>query len=305
MEKNANILIVGHDDIIEKSLFAYLTKSGYTNVHSSSKIALDATIQPSVYKYFQEQRPQYVFLGSTRSGGIEANRQNSGKFLYHNLESQNNIIYAAHKFQTKKLLYFAGSCVYPKECPQPMKPEHLLTGLLEPTSEAYSIAKIAGIKLCQAYRAQYGFNAIVAVPATVCGPQSSTDEHNAHVMGALMGKFIKAVKNNEATVTVWGSGKPRREFIHADDFVRAAELLMNSYDNEETVHIGTGEDISISELAQMIAQAVGFSGKIVYDTSKPDGAMQKLLDNSKLKSLGWTPRVRLLSAIEQMVKELK
>ena len=203
MRSDSKILVVGHNDILEKSLTDHLAAKHFTRVFSSSAIALNATIQPAVYDFFAEHRPEYVFLASTRSGGIEANQREAAEFIYHNLESQNNIVYAARKFGTKKLLFLASSCVYPKECPQPMKEEYLLTGALEKTSEPYAVAKIAGIKLCQAYRRQYGFNAVVAIPATVYGPASDTDSVTAHVLGALLGKFIDAVKNNSPEVVLW------------------------------------------------------------------------------------------------------
>lgn len=299
MNKDSVILIVGHNDILEKSLFQYFEGEGYTNIFSSSLIGLNTTIQSSVYEFFQKYRPEYIFLGSTRSGGIEANKNNPGEFLYHNAESQNNIIYAAHKFGIKKLLYFASSCVYPKICPQPMAPEHLLTGPLEVTNEAYSIAKIAGIKLCQSYRKQYGLNAICAIPATLYGPASDKELATAHVMGALIGKFQEAVENKKEEVSVWGSGNPRREFIYINDFIAASLWLMKNYDSDEIIHIGVSEDVSIKELAQMIAEVIGFEGRIIFDTSKPDGTMQKLLDSSVIQELGWKVKITLREGIKK------
>ncbi len=299
MDKQSKILIVGHNDIIETALTQHFQKAGYSHVFSSSAMALNPTIQPSVYEFFQKHRPEYVFLASTKSGGIEANIKHSAEFIYHNLESQNNIVYAAHSFGVKKLLYFAGSCIYPKVCPQPIKEEYLLTAPLEPTSEAYSIAKIAGLKLCQHYRRQYNMNNIVAIPATIYGPGSDVDLETAHVIGALIGKFSRAVKENQKEVTVWGTGKPRREFLYVDDFVSACLFLMEHYEEESQIHIGCGTDISIQELADLISDIVGFKGKIVLDSTKPDGTMRKLIDNSRITKMGWKAKVGLKEGIQK------
>lgn len=299
MKKDSNILIIGHDDIIEGSLVQYFTAHGFEHVFSCTAMAMNATIQASVYDFFAQHRPEYIFLSSTRSGGIEANQRQPAEFIYHNLESQNNIVYAAWKFGAKKLLYLASSCVYPRECPQPMRPEYLLAGELEKTSEAYAIAKIAGIKLCQAYRRQYGLKAMVAIPATVYGPGSETDLISAHVMGALIHKFTEAIQAKTDSVTVWGSGCPQREFLYVDDFVQACLYLMEHYDDEEIVNIGTSLDVSIKELAQIIGEVVGFHGKIYFDESKPDGTMRKLLDSTYLAKLGWRPKVSLREGIER------
>jgi len=308
MNKDSKILIVGHDDIIENSLQTYFSNNGYVNVFSTSAIGLNPTIQVSVYEFFQEQRPDYVFLGSTRSGGIEANQVHGGEFIYHNCESQNNILYASWKFEVKKLMYFAGSCVYPKECPQPMNEEALLTGPLEKTSEPYSVAKIAGIKLCQAFRRQYGFNAIIMVPATVYGPGSNVDIETAHVIGALIGKFAEAVEEKKSEVTVWGTGNPRREFLYVDDFVEATLMLMSQYDEERIINVGSGNDVSIKELAETVANITGFQGKINFDQTKPDGTPQKLLDSMRMARLGWKARTSLKEGIKktfQWVQENK
>jgi len=299
MDKSSRILIVGHDDVIEHSLRSYFKSHDYKNVFSSSAIGLNPTIQVSVYEFFQNHRPEYVFLASTRSGGIEANKRHGAEFLYHNSESQNNIFYASRKFEVKKLLYFAGSCVYPKECSQPMSEENLLTGPLEETSEPYSVSKIAGIKLCQAFKRQYGFNAIAMVPATIYGPGSNVDIETAHVIGALIGKFANAIKENEEEVVVWGTGKPRREFLYADDFVEACLFLMENYDGEQMINVGCGSDVAISELAEIIARIVGFKGNIVFDETKPDGTMKKLLDSSRMTNLGWKAQVSLEGGIKK------
>ena len=299
MNKNSKILIVGHGDIIEYSLRDHFRGAGYSDVQASSEIGLDPTIQASVYAYFQQHRPEYVFLGSTRSGGIEANRTRGAEFLYHNAESQNNIFYAALKFEVKKLLYFASSCVYPRECPQPMGEDLILTGPLEKTSEPYSVAKIAGIKMCASFRAQYGFNAVAAVPATVYGPGSDIDAASGHVIGVLIKRFADAVNEGQSEVTVWGSGRPRREFLYVEDFVGASRFLMERYDGEELINIGTGSDVKIVELAEMIASIAGFKGRITLDPSKPDGTMQKLLDNGRITRLGWKAEVPLANGIKR------
>jgi len=230
MNKQSTIFIVGHDDIIENTLYNYFVENNYEKVYSSSKLGMNPTIQPSVYDFFSEQKPEYIFLSSTMSGGIKANQEFGGDFIYHNLESQNNVIYAANKFGARKLMYLASSCIYPKECAQPMKTKSLLTGPLEETSEPYAVAKIAGIKLCQSYRKQYGFNAIVAIPPTVYGLSSDLDQATAHVFGALLSKFMDAVKEGKEEVNVWGTGKARREFLFQEDFLEACLFLMENYD---------------------------------------------------------------------------
>jgi len=299
MNKDSKILIVGHDDITENSLQSFFSGNGYTNVFSTSRIGLDPTIQVSVYEFFQKHKPEYVFLASTRSGGIEANRTSGAEFMYHNLESQNNILYSSWKFGVKKLLYFAGSCVYPKECSQPMKPDAILTGALEETSEPYSLAKMAGLKLCQAFKKQYGLNAIAMIPATIYGSGSDVDIETAHVMGALIGKFAQAIKENRDKVVVWGTGQARREFLYADDFVDACHFLMKNYDGDQIINVGCSSDVTIKELAETIAKVAGFEGTIVFDKTKPDGTLQKLLDSSTMAGLGWQPRISLEEGIDR------
>ncbi len=299
MDKQSKILVIGHQDGIEQSLTQYFRRSGFQHVFSTSELALNPTIQPSVYAFFQKHRPEYVFLGSTKSGGIEANMKHSAEFIYHNLESQNNIVYAAHSFGVKKLMYFAGSCIYPKICPQPIKEEYLLTAPLESTSEAYAIAKIAGLKLCQHFRRQYNMNNIVVIPATIYGPGCDVELETAHVMGALIGKFARAVQENQPEVVVWGTGNPRREFLYVDDFVDACVFLMERYADENQIHVGCGTDVSIRELAEIIAEVVGFKGKITQDTTKPDGTMQKLIDNSRITQMGWKAKVGLKEGIQK------
>lgn len=299
MNKESRILIVGHEDIIDSSLFDHFMSNDYKNVFSSARYPIDTTCQEEVNDFFEKQNPEYVFLASTRSGGIEANSKFGAEFMYHNLASQNNIIEASSFAKVEKLVFYGSSCVYPKVCSQPMKPEFILTGKMEETSEPYSIAKAAGIRMCQAYKRQYGLNAIVIIPATVYGPQIDIDIERAHVIGALINKFDSAVQNNSDEVVVWGTGEPRREFLYADDFVRASLFLVESYVGEEVVNVGTGSDVTIKELAEKIAKICGFSGKINFDKTKPDGTMQKLLDNSRLKDLRFDFEVGLDEGLEK------
>jgi len=299
MKKNSRILIVGHNDIVEHSLYDHLSAKGFKNVISAGPEKWDVFNQKQVESFFRKMRPEYVFLASTRSGGIEANQKYCGEFIYSNLTSQNNIIHTSWQSRVKKLLFITSSCVYPRAASQPIKEESLLTGSVEPTSEAYAIAKISGIKLCQAYRRQYGFNAISMVPATLYGPGADTDEKNSHVLGALVGKFEAAVRKNEKQVVLWGTGKPRREFLYEEDFASACLFLMQHYQEESLINVGTGTDITIKDLAKLIAKASGFKGKVVFDTSRPDGAMRKLLDSRKIKKLGWKANVSLEEGIKR------
>lgn len=299
MDKDSRILIVGHHDIIEKSLISFFQKNEFPHVFSSSQQALDVLDQQAVREFFDSKRIDYVFLASTRSGGIAANQAHPGEFIYHNLESQNHIIDYAYRAGVKKLMFFSGSCAYPKETQQPIKEESLLTGPLETTSESYSVAKIAGIKMCQGYRKEYGFNAIVAVPATVYGPGAEMDPPTAHVISALIVKFHEAVTKKDKTITVWGTGDPRREFLFSDDFVSACIFLMENYDEREPINVGCGEDVSIKELAQIIKEISGFKGDLLFDSSKPDGTMRKLMDNTRITKMGWKPKTSLKEGIRK------
>lgn len=303
--RGARILIVGDGGLIEEGFYQFLVRGGFTGVLSASRIGLDATIQPAVYDFFQKERPDYVVLGSTVSGGIGANRARPADFIYHNSESQNNIIYAGWKFGVKKLVYLGASCVYPKDAAPPIKEGAFLTGELEPTSAPYSVAKIAGIKLCEAYRQQHGFEAVSLIPATVYGPQRDIDAVQAHVMGALVKNFYEAARQGRREVSVWGSGEARREFIYIDDLVRAVMVLLEHPVKHNVVNVGTGSDVSIRELAGIIAGATGFTGEIRCDRSKPDGAKQKLLDSGRIRELGWCPEVRLEDGIRRCVDCLR
>jgi GDP-L-fucose synthase len=299
MNKNSRILIVGHNDIIEKSLTSYFQGNGFPFVFSSSTIGLNVLDPASVRQFFKDKNPEYVFLGSIRSGGIDANQKHGGEFLYENLVGQNNVIRAAYLGEVKKLLYFASSCVYPKRSRQPIKEDYLLTGQLEETSQPYAVSKIAGLELCRAYRRQYGFNAIVMVPATVYGPEDEEDLNTAHVMGALIGRFHQAALKKQKEVVVWGSGRPRREFLFSDDLVQASVFLMDGYEGEGIINAGAGSDLPIRKLAKIIARVVGFKGRIIFDRTKPDGAKRKLLDSSRISQLGWQARVSLEEGIDK------
>lgn len=302
MRHDSKIFIIGHNDSVENALRGYFQAQGFSHVISNTQDRVHVLDQRKVTDFFKKFKPEYVFLGSLRSGGIAANQKFPAEFIYENTQSQNLVIDAAHRWGVKKLLYFSSSCVYPKEAKQPIKEASLLTGPLESTSEFYAVAKIAGTIMCQAYRAQYNFNAIAAVPATLYGPGSDTDIESAHVLGALMAKFHKAKKEGAHEVVLWGSGKARREFLYVDDFVSASLFLMKNYDRAEMINVGSGYDVTIKQLALMVKETSGYKGKIVFDTSKPDGAMRKLMDNSRIRKLGWKSKVSLEEGIEKTYK---
>jgi GDP-L-fucose synthase len=299
MRKDSRIFIVGHNDSIENSLKKYFQAEGFSHVFSNTQDGIDVLDRSKVGRFFRKFKPQYVFLGSLRSGGIAANQKFPAEFFYENAQSQNLVIDTSYRHKVKKLLYFSSSCAYPKEARQPIKETSLLTGKPEATSEPYAVAKIAGVKMCQAYSAQYNFNAVAAVPATLYGPGSDTDIANAHVLGALIAKFHKAKKEGKKEVIVWGSGKPRREFLYVDDFVSACLFLMEKYNGTEVINVGSGYDMTIKQLAGMIKNISGYKGKIKFDASKPDGVMRKLLDSSRIRKLGWKPKVSLEKGIEK------
>ena len=299
MRRDSKIFIVGHNDSIENSLKKHFQENGFSQVVSNTQDKIDVLDQSQVDKFFKKFKPTYVFLGSLRSGGIAANQKFPAEFFYENFQTQNLVVEAARRWKVRKLLYFSSSCVYPAQAKQPIQESSLLTGPLEQTSEPYALAKIAGTKMCQAYKSQYGFNAIVAVPATLYGPGSDTDIESAHVLGALIAKFHKAKKEGKGEVIVWGSGRPRREFLYVDDFVSACLFLMGKYDGADVINIGSGVDVSIKQLAGMIKSSSGYKGKIKFDTSKPDGAMRKLMDNTRMRKLGWKPKVSLEDGIEK------
>jgi len=305
MNHNARIFIVGHNDSIENSLKNYFQAKGFLHVISNTQEHINVLDQVKIENFFKKFKPEYVFLGSLRSGGIAANQRFPAEFIYENIQAQSLVIDASFRHKVKRLLYFSSSCAYPKEAKQPIKETSFLTGPLEKTSEPYAVAKIAGTSMCQAYAAQYNFNAVVAVPATLYGPGSDTDIANAHVLGALIAKFHQAKLAGASEVIVWGTGRARREFLYVDDFVRACLLLMEGHDRGELINIGSGTDVTIRQLAGMIKNISGYKGKIKFDVTKPDGAMRKLMDNARMSNLGWKPKISLEEGIEKTYKEFR
>jgi GDP-L-fucose synthase len=298
MEKNAKIYIAGHRGMVGSAIHRKLQKEGYTNIITRVSSELDLRNQNDVAQFFEQEKPEYVFLAAAKVGGIIANNTYRADFLYENLQIQNNIIHSSHLNGVKKLMFLGSSCIYPKLAPQPLKEEYLLTGLLEPTNEPYAIAKIAGIKMCDAYRAQYGCNYISVMPTNLYGYNDNYHPQNSHVLPALIRRFHEAKANNQPDVTIWGTGSPKREFLFADDLAEACYYLMQNYDEEGLVNIGTGEDISIKDLAILIKGIIGFGGEIKFDTSKPDGTPRKLMDVSKLHSKGWKHTIELEDGIK-------
>ena len=303
MNKDAKIFIAGHRGMVGSAIHRKLTSLGYTNIVTRTSAELDLRLQERVNEFFEAERPEYVFLAAAKVGGILANNTYRADFIYENIMIQSNIIHSSYATGVKKLMFLGSSCIYPKLAPQPLKEDYLLTGLLEPTNEPYAIAKIAGIKMCDAYRSQYGCDFISVMPTNLYGPNDNYDLQNAHVLPSLVRKFHEAKLNNAPEVTIWGSGSPKREFLHADDLADACVFLMNTYSDEGLVNIGTGEDISISDLALMVKEVVGYEGAIVYDASKPDGTPRKLMDVSKLSGLGWKYTISLKKGLEMVYQE--
>lgn len=299
MNKQDKIYIAGHRGLVGGAILRHLQQAGFKNLLTRTSAELNLISQVAVNEFFAEEKPDYVFLAAAKVGGIHANDTYPADFIRDNLLIQTNVIDAAYRNGTRKLLFLGSSCIYPKFAPQPMKEEHLLTGELEPTNEWYAIAKIAGIKMCQAYRRQYGFSAISLMPTNLYGPGDNFHPENSHVMPALIRRFHEAKEQGLADVTVWGTGTPKREFLHVDDLADASLFLMEHYDGEQIVNVGVGEDVSIGELAAMVKDAVGFEGELKFDTSKPDGTPRKLLDVSKLDSLGWKAKTNFKVGIEQ------
>jgi len=292
MKKNSRIYIAGHTGFLGSALVRCLRKQGYNNLILKTHRELDLTARLRVEKFFQQEKPEYVFLMAARVGGIWANNTYPAEFIYQNLAIQNNVIDSAYKAGVKKLLFPGSACMYPKFCPQPMKPDYLLTGVIEPTNEPFAVAKIAGIKMCQAYNRQYKTNFISAVPATVYGPGDHFDK-NGHVAAGLLERFYNAAKNNDKEVVIWGSGKPKREFIFIDDAADAFIFLMKNYSSSELINIGGSIELSVKALANKIKVITGFKGKIVCDTSKPDGILRRSLDSAPLIALGWQAKTSL------------
>ena len=302
MDKNAKIYVAGHRGMVGSAIMRTLEASGHSNIITRPSAELDLRDQAAVNKFFEAEQPEYVFLAAAHVGGIQANNTFPAEFIYNNLMIECNVLHAAYSNDTRKLLFLGSSCIYPRLAPQPIKEEYLLTGLLEPTNEAYAIAKIAGIELCKFYRRQYGCNFISCMPTNLYGINDNFDLETSHVLPALIRKFHDAVVQGESKVTLWGSGTPRREFLHVDDLAAACLFLMNSYSGETPINVGTGEDIELNELAGIIARVAAFSGEIAHDTSKPDGTPRKLLDVSLLHGLGWKHSIGLEEGVEKVYR---
>ncbi len=303
MERTAKIYIAGHRGMVGSAILRNLQGKGYDNFVTRRSGELDLRNQQQVADFFAEEKPDYVFLAAAKVGGIHANNVYRGEFLYDNLMIQNNVIHQSYVNGVKKLQFLGSSCIYPKLADQPLKEEYLLTGPLESTNEPYAIAKIAGIKLCENYRAQYDCNFISAMPTNLYGPNDNYDLNNSHVLPALIRKFHEAKENGDATVEIWGSGSPKREFLHVDDLAEACVFLMENYHEAELVNVGTGEDISIKDLALLIKDVVGFEGELTFNTSKPDGTPRKLMDVGKLHRHGWKHRIGLREGIASVYKQ--
>lgn len=298
MEKESKIYVAGHRGMVGSAIVRKLTSLGYTNLLTRTSAELDLRNQQQVSDFFEVEKPEYVFLAAAKVGGIVANNTYRADFLYENLAIQNNIIHGSYLNKVKKLMFLGSSCIYPKLAPQPLKESYLLSGYLEPTNEPYAIAKIAGIKMCEAYRAQYGCNFISVMPTNLYGTNDNYDLVNSHVLPAMIRKFHEAKEKDASEMTLWGTGSPMREFLHADDLAEACLFLMENYNESELVNIGTGEDVTIENLAALVKQIIGFQGKIVWDTAKPDGTPRKLMDVSKLHGLGWHHKIALEDGIK-------
>jgi len=305
MNLKDKIYIAGHRGMVGSAILRQLKNQGYTNFVLKTSSELDLRNQQDVANFFEEEKPDYVFLAAAKVGGIIANNTYRGDFIYENLMIQNNVIHQSYLNNVKKLMFLGSSCIYPKMAPQPLKEEYMLTGELEPTNEPYAIAKIAGIKMCDAYRDQFGCNFISVMPTNLYGPNDNYDLKNSHVLPAMLRKFITAKRKNDASVTIWGTGSPKREFLHADDLAEACVFLMENYNEAGLVNIGVGEDISILDLAFLVKNVVGFEGEILTDTTKPDGTPRKLMDVSKLSSFGWNAKTTLEQGIQKVYNEIK
>ena len=298
MNKNSKIYVAGHRGLVGSAIVRNLEEKGFNNIICRTHKELDLTNQNEVRKFFEEERPEYVFLAAAKVGGIHANNTYPADFIYENLMIQNNVIKAAHDFEVKKLLFLGSTCIYPKMAPQPIKEDYLLTGSLEETNEAYAVAKIAGLEMCKFFKRQYGDNFISCMPTNLYGPNDNFDLKNSHVLPALIRKFHEAKVNNSEVVEVWGTGKPLREFLYVDDMADACVFLMENYDGEQHVNIGTGVEVSIRELAETVKEVVGFEGELVFNTDMPDGTPRKLTTVDKLNGLGWKHKVDLNNGIK-------
>ncbi|QQR97785.1 MAG: GDP-L-fucose synthase [Sphingobacteriales bacterium] len=303
MNKDSKIYVAGHRGMVGSAIVRKLKNEGYNNILTASSKDLDLTSQESTNQWFEANKPEYVFIAAAKVGGIQANNIFRADFLYQNLMIECNTIHAAYANQVKKLLFLGSTCIYPKMAPQPLKEEYLLSGFLEETNEPYAIAKIAGIKLCESYKRQYGCNFISAMPTNMYGPNDNYDLNNSHVLPALIRKFHEAKVNGSPEVVMWGTGSPYREFLHADDLADALYFLMQNYDGEEFVNCGSGVEITIKDLALLVKEVIGYEGNIVHDTTKPDGTPRKLTDVSKIHNLGWKHKINLREGIEAVYKE--
>ncbi len=301
MDLTRKIYVAGHQGMVGSAIVRLLQAKGATQLVLRTHQQLDLTQQRDVEAFFASEKPDYVFLAAAKVGGIHANNTYPAEFIYKNLAIQNNVIHNAYQSGCQKLLFLGSSCIYPRECPQPIKEEYLLTGPLEQTNEAYAVAKIAGIKMCQAYRKQYGFDAICAMPTNLYGPGDNFDLQTSHVLPALIRKIHDAKQSGATSVEIWGTGTPRREFLHVDDLAEAALFLMQQYNSSEIINIGCGEDISIKELAELISTCAGYTGTLSYDASKPDGTPRKLLNSELIITLGWLPRISLANGIASTI----
>lgn len=303
MNTNSKIYIAGHKGMVGSAIYRNLQNRGFTNIVSRTSQELDLRNKDAVAAFFAQEQPEYVFLAAAKVGGIVANNTYKADFLYDNLMIQNNVIHQSYVHGVKKLLFLGSSCIYPKLAPQPLKEEYLLTGLLEPTNEPYAIAKIAGIKMCDAYRSQYGCNFISVMPTNLYGPNDTYDLQNSHVLPAMLQKFHEAKINNLPNVILWGDGSPLREFLHVDDLAEACWFLMQQYEEYGPINIGIGIDLSIKELAYLVKNIVGYEGELIWDTSKPNGTPRKLMDVSKINTLGWSATIPLEKGIAEVYKE--
>lgn len=304
MNKDSKIYVAGHRGMVGSAIVRKLKSEGYLNLILKTSKELDLRDQKSVEAFFANEKIEYVFLAAAKVGGIVANNVYRGEFIYENLMIQSNVIHYAHVSGIKKLLFLGSSCIYPKMCPQPIKEEYLLSGYLENTNEPYAIAKIAGLKMAEAYRKQYGCNFISAMPTNLYGPNDNYDLQSSHVLPALIRKFHDAKVSNASAVEIWGTGSPMREFLHVDDLASASVFLMQNYEGDQHVNVGTGEDISIKELALLVKELVGYTGELKFNTDKPDGTPRKLLDVSKLHTIGWKHRIHLREGIQKVIDEL-
>jgi GDP-L-fucose synthase len=305
MNKSDKIYIAGHRGMVGSAILRKLQKDGFSNIVYRTSKELDLCDQRGVKDFFAKEKPEYVFLAAARVGGIHANNSFRADFIYQNLMVQNNVIHSSYENKVKKLLFLGSSCIYPKLAPQPLKEEYLLTGLLEHTNEPYAVAKIAGIKMCDAYRAQYGCNFISVMPTNLFGPNDNYDLNNSHVLPALLRKIHEAKKNNAPFIEMWGTGTPKREFLHVDDCAEACLFLMEKYDDAQQVNVGMGDDISIKDLALLIKKIVGYNGELKLDSTKPDGTPRKLMDVSKINKLGWKHKIGLEEGIKMVYEEVK